>query len=188
MAVLPLLLAPPRAWWVASLSPDARIGLLETFPKQTFRNRIRIQQRNGVLLDISLPIVHDAGRTTANVRLEKSGWERSLWRSLTAAYAYTPFGTCCRPNWNPCFAMSPTNYLFIHSESNNGWLGNGVERCPLWMIPRRQTVISLPKRVKRAVLEDSPCCTSCLSTARRCIFNPCVGYWSFCLRRGFLGR
>ena len=121
MAVLPLLLAPPRAWWVASLSPDARIGLLETFPKQTFRNRIRIQQRNGVLLDISLPIVHDAGRTTANVRLEKSGWERSLWRSLTAAYAYTPFWEVLSPELEPLLCDVPDE-LLIYSQRIQQWM------------------------------------------------------------------
>lgn len=120
--VLPLLILPGKAWWEAAMEPGAQIGLEEPFPKQTFRNRMRISQRDShgkkpeftseitrlPWLDFSIPMVHDAGRTGWNARLDPSvPWRKHLWRTLQTHWSPLPFWEVLGPEMEP---------LVLHDE------------------------------------------------------------------------
>lgn len=111
-AILPLLILPPKAWWEAAAQPGARIGLNESFPKQTFRNRLRISnlaQSNSTIasgsrgyLECSIPMCHDPGRTSWTARLDHSvPWRKTLWRTLQTQWAGLPFWEILGPELEP---------------------------------------------------------------------------------------
>lgn len=98
--VLPLLILPPKIWWEHAAQPGVRIGLGESFPKQTFRNRIRLStgisnRTEGEFpyyLDFSIPMRHDPGRTARTARTDDSvKWRHLLWKTLQTHWAPLPF-------------------------------------------------------------------------------------------------
>jgi len=86
--------------------------LSERFPKQTFRNRLRISNlaHSGTAgdpsllphLDFSIPLRHDAGRTGWTARLDHSvPWRKALWRTLQTQWAGLPFWEILGPELEP---------------------------------------------------------------------------------------
>lgn len=69
------------------------LEIYETYPKQTLRNRTTILTANGIL-DLSIPVVKPNGSksVTELVQVDDSqAWRKTHWRTLTAAYASSPY-------------------------------------------------------------------------------------------------
>jgi hypothetical protein len=156
--ILPLLILPGKAWWEAATQPGAQIGLDEPFPKQTFRNRIRLSQRNSATkattanrelesvawLDFSIPMAHDAGRTGWNARMDPSSpWRKHLWRTLLTHWSPLPFWEVLGPELEPLVLDSePLWHCYVYQL--NSWMA-------------AQWGAALPPRVqKRPTLDFSP--------------------------------
>ena len=158
--VLPLLILPGKAWWTAAMQPGAQIGLDEPFPKQTFRNRIRLSQRTGPAhglsansglaasdwLDFSIPMAHDAGRTGWNARMDPSSpWRKHLWRTLQTHWSPLPFWEVLGPELEPHVLDSePLWHRYVYQL--NSWMAAqwGAALPPL--VQKRPTLDFSPKK------------------------------------------
>lgn len=73
--------------------PAAAVELLETYPKQTLRNRASILTANGILR-LSVPVVRPYGNHTLTQDIGISysePWNIRHWRAITSAYNASPF-------------------------------------------------------------------------------------------------
>ncbi|NWJ50932.1 MAG: WbqC family protein [Bacteroidetes bacterium] len=69
------------------------IELLETFPKQTYRNRCHIATANG-LLALTIPVKKPNGNhtPTQDILLETNNrWNIIHWRAIHSAYSHSPY-------------------------------------------------------------------------------------------------
>lgn len=83
---------PPIAY-MATLSkyPEAHIEAKETFPKQTYRNRLEIMTANGVKT-LTVPVIRNNHSRTDEVRIDyKERWNIIHFRTLEAAYSASPY-------------------------------------------------------------------------------------------------
>lgn len=83
---------PPIAYMSAMLRCDeVHIEAKETFPKQTYRNRMCIMTAEGVRT-LSVPVVRSNHSRTEEVGVDyKERWNVVHYRTLTAAYAASPY-------------------------------------------------------------------------------------------------
>lgn len=83
---------PPIAYMAVLLRcSEARIECKETFPKQTYRNRMEIMTAGG-LRTLTVPVVRDNHSRTDEVDIDyKDRWNVVQMRTLTAAYAASPY-------------------------------------------------------------------------------------------------
>ena len=83
---------PPIAYMAALLRcSEAHIECKETFPKQTYRNRLDIMTAGG-LRTLTVPVVRDNHSRTEEVGIDyKERWNIVQLRTLTAAYAASPY-------------------------------------------------------------------------------------------------
>jgi hypothetical protein len=142
------------------MQPGAQIGLDEPFPKQTFRNRIRLSQRTGPAhglsansglaasdwLDFSIPMAHDAGRTGWNARMDPSSpWRKHLWRTLLTHWSPLPFWEVLGPELEPLVLDSePLWHCYVYQL--NSWMAAqwGAALPPL--VQKRPTLDFSPKK------------------------------------------
>jgi hypothetical protein len=142
------------------MQPGAQIGLNEPFPKQTFRNRIRLSQRTAPAhglsansglaasdwLDFSIPMAHDAGRTGWNARMDPSSpWRKHLWRTLLTHWSPLPFWEVLGPELEPLVLdAEPLWHCYVYQL--NSWMAAqwGAALPPL--VQKRPTLDFSPKK------------------------------------------
>ena len=68
------------------------IEIHESFPKQTFRNRMRILSANGVL-PLTIPVCQYANHEmTKNIKISyHENWQKKHWTAILSAYNRSPF-------------------------------------------------------------------------------------------------
>ena len=83
---------PPVAYIAALMRhPEVLIEAKETFPKQTYRNRMLIMTAEGVRA-LTVPVVRHNHSRTDEVTIDyKERWNVIQLRTLTAAYAASPY-------------------------------------------------------------------------------------------------
>ncbi|MBQ8702938.1 MAG: WbqC family protein [Bacteroidales bacterium] len=83
---------PPLAYLSAMMRyREVQIEVKETFPKQTYRNRMLIMTAEGVRT-LSVPVVRNNHSRTEEVRIDyKERWNVVHFRTLKAAYAASPY-------------------------------------------------------------------------------------------------
>lgn len=83
---------PPVAYMAAMMRhPEVLIEAKETFPKQTYRNRMLIMTAEGVR-PLTVPVVRSNHSRTDEVTIDyKERWNVIHLRTLTAAYAASPY-------------------------------------------------------------------------------------------------
>ena len=95
----------------------------ETFPKQTHRNRLEIVSPQGVL-PITIPVVKPNGSKTITKNIailhDKAGWKKN-WKSITSAYASSPFFDHYEMELAQLF-LSPDENLVQHCVDINRFL------------------------------------------------------------------
>lgn len=73
--------------------PTVTFEIHEHFPKQSYRNRCKINSANS-LLDLSVPLIKEMGNKTPyrDIRIDDSKDWRSLhWKSISSAYQSSPY-------------------------------------------------------------------------------------------------
>lgn len=83
---------PPIAYMAALIGcSDVAVECKETFPKQTYRNRMEIMTAGGVRT-LSVPVVRTNHSRTDEVGIDyRQRWNVVHLRTLTAAYAASPY-------------------------------------------------------------------------------------------------
>ena len=83
---------PPIAYMSALVRfPEVEVEAMETFPKQTYRNRMDILTAGGVRV-LTVPVVRTNHSRTEEVGIDyRTRWNVVQMRTLTAAYAASPY-------------------------------------------------------------------------------------------------
>ena len=79
------------AWMMQN--EDLQIEQLETFSKQTYRNRCEILSPNG-LQALSVPVIRTNGAKTLTKDIKiayESPWQQLHWKAIQTAYNSSPF-------------------------------------------------------------------------------------------------
>lgn len=91
---LPVAYLAPRDWYKKYLLNPAEVEIegLESFEKQTFRNRCLITTPDGPLT-LSVPVKKvEHKQLTRDIEISyQSHWQHQHWISLVSAYKHTPF-------------------------------------------------------------------------------------------------
>ena len=91
--ILPTAYLPPKSYMEALMSEPAAIEQMETFEKQTFRNRALIRDAKGELVRLTVPVKKvEHKQLTKDIEISyQSRWQHQHWISLVSAYKHTPF-------------------------------------------------------------------------------------------------
>lgn len=90
---MPIFYAPPILWFAEFLDENNEVILeqWETFPKQTYRNRMCIYGANGKLT-LVIPIEHSENKTFNKINVSHAEkWEARHWKSIVSAYRRSPY-------------------------------------------------------------------------------------------------
>lgn len=92
MQLFPLFYFPPISWFAAFMRADeVALEQYEYFPKQTFRNRMKILGANRALT-LSIPLCHPGKRTIKEVEISYAeNWQAQHWKSIQSAYQSSPY-------------------------------------------------------------------------------------------------
>ncbi len=91
--VLPTAYLPPLSYMQALMSEPATIEQMETFEKQTFRNRALIRDANGEIVRLTVPVGKvEHKQLTRDIQISyQSHWQHQHWITLVSAYQHTPY-------------------------------------------------------------------------------------------------
>ena len=133
---MPVAYLAPRDWYKAYLvQPEAvEIEGLESFEKQTFRNRCLISTPDGPLT-MSVPVKKvERKQLTRDIEISyQTRWQHQHWISLVSAYKHTPFFDYYAEFFRP----------FYERETKWLWdLNNGLHEVIM------QLLLNSPKRVE----------------------------------------
>ena len=91
--ILPTAYLPPRSYMEALMSEPATIEQMETFEKQTFRNRSLIRDAKGELVRLTVPVKKvEHKQLTRDIEISyQTRWQHQHWITLVSAYQHTPY-------------------------------------------------------------------------------------------------
>ena len=91
--ILPTAYLPPLSYIEAMMSEPATIEQMETFEKQTFRNRALVRDANGELVRLTVPVKKvEHKQLTRDIEISyQSHWQHQHWITLVSAYQHTPY-------------------------------------------------------------------------------------------------
>ena len=91
--VLPTAYLPPLSYIEALISEPATIEQMETFEKQTFRNRALIRDAKGDLVRLTVPVGKvEHKQLTRDIQISyQTRWQHQHWITLVSAYQHTPY-------------------------------------------------------------------------------------------------
>ena len=91
--ILPTAYLPPQSYMQALMSEPATIEQMETFEKQTFRNRSLIRDAKGELVRLTVPVGKvEHKQLTRDIQISyQTRWQHQHWITLVSAYQHTPY-------------------------------------------------------------------------------------------------
>ncbi len=91
--ILPTAYLPPLSYLQALMSEPATIEQMETFDKQTFRNRCLIHDAKGELVRLTVPVGKvEHKQLTRDIQISyQTRWQHQHWITLVSAYQHTPY-------------------------------------------------------------------------------------------------
>lgn len=91
--ILPTAYLAPTSWFRDYLREPATFEVLETFEKQTFRNRCLIHDKQGEVVRLTVPVAHvEHKQFTQDIRISyQQRWQHQHWMALVSAYEHTPY-------------------------------------------------------------------------------------------------
>ena len=121
-------------------SPTVQIEVMESFPKQTYRNRCTITTPDGPLT-LTVPVKHsERKQLTRDVEISyQKHWQHQHWIALVSAYKRTPYFDYYMDYFRP-FYEKETKFLLDLNEGLHevvvGLLQNNPRRCGLQAAPK----------------------------------------------------
>ena len=91
--ILPTAYLPPLSYMQALMQEPATIEQMESFEKQTFRNRCLIRDAKGELVRLTVPVGKvEHKQLTRDIRIiYQTRWQHQHWITLVSAYQHTPY-------------------------------------------------------------------------------------------------
>ena len=91
--ILPTAYLPPLSYMEALMREPATIEQMETFEKQTFRNRAIIRDAKGELVRLTIPVKKvEHKQLTRDIEISyQSRWQHQHWITLVSTYQHTPY-------------------------------------------------------------------------------------------------
>lgn len=118
MIVLPTAYLAPISWYKALLSGgEVQIEVMESFPKQTYRNRCIIAGPNGVQT-LSVPVVKcEHKQLTRDVKIcYQTKWQHQHRQAIVSAYRNTPFFDYYQDFFWPLYEKEYTYLLDLNTD------------------------------------------------------------------------
>ena len=91
--ILPTAYLPPLSYMQALMQEPATIEQMESFEKQTFRNRCLIRDAKGEFVRLTVPVGKvEHKQLTRDIRISyQTRWQHQHWITLVSAYQHTPY-------------------------------------------------------------------------------------------------
>ena len=91
--ILPTAYLPPLSYLQALMSEPTTIEQMESFEKQTFRNRCLIRDAKGELVRLTVPVGKvEHKQLTRDIQISyQTRWQHQHWITLVSAYQHTPY-------------------------------------------------------------------------------------------------
>ena len=91
--ILPTAYLPPLSYMQTLMSEPATIEQMETFEKQTFRNRALIRDANGEMVRLTVPVKKvEHKQLTRDIEISyQTRWQHQHWITLVSTYQQTPY-------------------------------------------------------------------------------------------------
>lgn len=118
--ILPTAYLPPRSYMEALMSEPATIEQMETFEKQTFRNRALIGITNGEVTRLTIPVKKvEHKQLTRDIEISyQTHWQHQHWITLVSAYQHTPYFQYFADYLKPFYEKEYKWLLDLNDEMN----------------------------------------------------------------------
>ena len=149
--VLPTAYLPPRSYMEALMSEPARIEQMETFEKQTFRNRALIESKvesqkskaSRIMLTVPVKKVEHK-QLTRDIEISyQTRWQHQHWITLVSTYQHTPYFLYFADYLKP-FYEKEYKWLLDLNDEMNATLASLIKRerptdvrCTMYNVQRR---------------------------------------------------
>lgn len=118
--ILPTAYLPPLSYMQALMSEPATIEAMETFEKQTFRNRCLIHDAKGELVRLTVPVGKvEHKQLTRDIQISyQTRWQHQHWITLVSAYQHTPYFLYFADYLRPFYEKEYKWLLDLNDEMN----------------------------------------------------------------------
>ncbi|MBO4666211.1 MAG: WbqC family protein [Paludibacteraceae bacterium] len=91
--ILPTAYCGPKSYFEALMSGEYEIEQMETFEKQTFRNRCLIRDPKGEIIRLTVPVGKvEHKQLTRDIEISyQSKWQHQHWIAIESAYRHKPY-------------------------------------------------------------------------------------------------
>ena len=118
--ILPTAYLPPKSYMEALMSEDATIEQMESFEKQTFRNRALIRDAKGELVRLTVPVGKvEHKQLTRDIQISyQTRWQHQHWITLVSTYQHTPYFLYFADYLRPFYEKEYKWLLDLNDEMN----------------------------------------------------------------------
>ena len=118
--ILPTAYLPPKSYMEALMSEPATIEQMESFEKQTFRNRALIRDAKGELVRLTVPVGKvEHKQLTRDIEISyQTRWQHQHWITLVSAYQHTPYFLYFADYLRPFYEKEYKWLLDLNDEMN----------------------------------------------------------------------
>ena len=118
--ILPTAYLPPKSYMEALMSEPAAIEQMETFEKQTFRNRALIRDAKGELVRLTVPVKKvEHKQLTRDIQISyQTRWQHQHWITLVSTYQHTPYFLYFADYLKPFYEKEYKWLLDLNDEMN----------------------------------------------------------------------
>ncbi len=118
--ILPTAYLPPKSYMQALMSEPASIEQMETFEKQTFRNRCLIRDAKGELVRLTVPVEKvEHKQLTRDIQISyRTRWQHQHWITLVSTYQHTPYFRYFADYLKPFYEKEYKWLLDLNDEMN----------------------------------------------------------------------
>ena len=118
--ILPTAYLPPKSYMEALMSEPATIEQMESFEKQTFRNRALIRDAKGELVRLTVPVKKvEHKQLTRDIEISyQTRWQHQHWITLVSAYQHTPYFLYFADYLRPFYEKEYKWLLDLNDEMN----------------------------------------------------------------------
>ena len=120
MNVLPTAYLAPASYFRRLQEPDTVIEVMESFEKQTFRNRCLISDTRGQEFRLTVPVCKSEHKQlTRDIEISyQTRWQHQHWITLVSAYQHTPYFMYFADYLKPFYEQEYKWLLDLNDELN----------------------------------------------------------------------